>query len=67
MKDTKKIVIILLPFIAVAGIVFLFSMNKRKRTNHRRREQIANEGYETAGDILFPQKKQIAKYKTKCS
>ena len=56
MKDTKKIIIIiLLPIIAVAGIAFLFSKNKRKRTNYRRREQIANEGYETAGDILFPQ------------
>jgi hypothetical protein len=51
---TKKILI-------VAGItltaLLIFQMIKRKKAEKKRLSVVAEEGYETAEDILFPKKK----------
>ena len=54
MKDTRKILLALLPVVVAAGVIFILAKKKKSNTHFRRRQQIAEEGYETAGDILFP-------------
>ena len=54
MKTSKKI-LLGVAAIAVAGLV-VYAVN-RKKTN-RMLEQIADEGYETAHDVLFPNKEK---------
>jgi len=53
-KKTRKIWM-------VAGVVLgslvILSMIKRKKAKKRRRTTVAEEGYETAEDILFPRRK----------
>ncbi len=62
-KGTKALIFSILPMIAVAGLVIFLSGKKRKKTVRREKAQIADEGYETAGDILFPRKKKSGKYR----
>ena len=62
-KDTKKLLLTILPVIAAAGLVVLLARRKRKKTIRLKKEQIADEGYETAGDILFPLKNKSTKFK----
>jgi len=44
--------------ILLGGMVVL-SLVKRKKTKKKRRISIADEGYETAEDVLFPKKKLL--------
>ena len=63
-KDTKILIYTIIPAVAVvAGLVILLAGKKRKKNIRHKKEQIADEGYETAGDILFPLKKAYSKYR----
>ena len=53
MKTSNKI-LLGVAAVAVAGIV-VYAATHSKKTN-RMREQVADEGYETAHDVLFPNK-----------
>ena len=56
MKATKK-VIAGIGLITVAGvIIYLRLRHKKNIINELKAEQVAEHGYETAHDILFPQK-----------
>lgn len=63
-KKTNKILLTILPIVAVTGIILLLAGKKRRHKNFIQKEQIAEEGYETAGDILFPPKNKSTRYKT---
>lgn len=63
-KKTNKILLTILPIVAVTGIILLLASKKKKHKNFIQKEKIAEEGYETAGDILFPPKNKSPRYKT---
>ncbi len=63
-KKTNKILFTILPIVVVTGIILLLASKKRKHKNFIQKEQISEEGYETAGDILFPPKYKASKYKS---
>lgn len=54
MKNSEKIVLGMLSAAALGIILYL----TKKRKTFNRLTQIADEGYETAGDILFPMKRK---------
>ena len=54
--NKNKILLSFLPIIAITGLILLLANSKKKHKNFIQKEKIADEGYETAGDILFPQK-----------
>lgn len=56
MKTSNKI-LFGVAAIAVAGLVVYASRSNRRKDHHEMLEQIADEGYETAHDVLFPDKK----------
>ena len=56
---TRKQIIVGISLIGLAGIVIYLS--RRQKTNlikQHRAEQVAEHGYETAHDVLFPKKKR---------
>ncbi|MEI9946229.1 MAG: hypothetical protein WDN26_18655 [Chitinophagaceae bacterium] len=61
MKATTK-VIAAVGLLAIAGAVIYASQRRKSRNKRRRHEymsqQVADHGYETAHDILFPNYKQ---------
>jgi hypothetical protein len=48
--------------LAVGTILFITDLTRKRRIEYERRE-IADEGYETAQDILFPLKSQLRRSK----
>lgn len=62
-KNTNRILLTILPIIAAAGMFLLFSKSRKKQKSEMQKQQIAEEGYETAGDILFPPKYSTQRYK----
>ncbi len=64
MKATKKI-IAGIGLITVAGVIIYLRLRQRKNiVNELKAEQVAEHGYETAHDILFPKRnKRIKKYR----
>ena len=64
MKDRNKVITALIPAVALAAIAYLLVRKKIRKTSFRKKERIADEGYETAGDILFPQKNKQFKYRS---
>ena len=62
--NKNKILLSFLPIIAITGLILLLANSKKKHKNFIQKEKIADEGYETAGDILFPQKYKSSKYKS---
>jgi len=65
MKATNKRIIAGIGLIALAGIIFyLRRRHKTNIINELKSQQVAEHGYETAHDILFPKKtKRIRKYR----
>ena len=58
---TKKNTFILLGLtvvLTVTTVVLISSIKKKRRTVQLQKQEIADEGYETAYDILYPLKKQ---------
>jgi hypothetical protein len=65
MKDSYKILIGITSLAAAFGIVLYYTGKNKKHKNFERLEMIADEGYETAADILFPlREKTFRKYRT---
>jgi hypothetical protein len=64
MKATKKI-IAGIGLITVAGVIIYLRLRRRKDIiNELKAEEVAEHGYETAHDILFPKRnKRIKKYR----
>lgn len=62
MKNKNKLITAAAVVSVTIGIVVLLYGNK-KRKNSARLDQIADEGYETAGDILFPTSLRYSKRK----
>ena len=58
MKGTTKLLLTLGTVAAATGLV-IYAIRRHK--NNQRLEQVADEGYETAHDILFPGKTQRRK------
>jgi len=52
----KKASSIGLGLLAVAATGLVLYRLRRKRVEHRYRRNISDEGYETAGDILYPER-----------
>ena len=65
MKATNKRIIAGIGLIALAGtIIYLRRRRKTNIINELKSQQVAEHGYETAHDILFPKKtKRIRKYR----
>jgi hypothetical protein len=65
MKATKKRLIAGIGLLTVAGIIlYLGRRYKTNIMNERRAQEVADHGYETAHDILFPKKqRRIKKYR----
>ena len=59
MKTTKKIAVGI-SFAALVGLIIYWSRNSKK--DREMREQVAEHGYETAQDILFPRKNKRKKH-----
>lgn len=58
---TKKNTLILLGLtvaLTVTTVVLISSIKKKRRNMQLQKQEIADEGYETAYDILYPLKKQ---------
>ena len=55
----RQIIIIGITSIAAIGLVILLAGRTKKHRILERLDKIAEEGYETAGDILFPANKQL--------
>lgn len=58
---TKKNTLILLGLtvaLTVTTVVLISSIKKKRRNIQLQKQEIADEGYETAYDILYPLKKQ---------
>ena len=54
MKDRNKIIIGIATATILVGISLLVVGKKKKQCENTRLDKIADEGYETAGDILYP-------------
>ena len=54
MKDRNKIIIGLTSAAILIGVGALIAGRKKKQCKNTRLDKIADEGYETAGDILYP-------------
>jgi hypothetical protein len=54
MKDRNKLIIGITSLVVTVGLIIFLAGRKQKKTRLYRLERIADEGYETAGDILFP-------------
>jgi hypothetical protein len=63
-KHHKFILIGLTTALAVGVVLYAANQNKKRRVSFQRQE-VADEGYELAQDILFPMKNQLKKYKRK--
>ena len=59
MKTSKKLALGI-SFAAFVGLVVYWVHNSKK--NREIREQVADQGYETAEDILFPRKNKRKKH-----
>lgn len=59
-KHNKLILIGIITVIAVGSIVYVSGLTRKRRV-FMQRQEIADEGYETAQDILFPLKSQQLK------
>jgi len=57
----NDIIILGITSIATIGLIVLLAGRTKKHRIMERLEKIAEEGYETAGDILFPQNKPLYK------
>lgn len=57
----KQLLILGITSLATIGIVILFVGRTKKHRIMERLDLIAEEGYETAGDILFPSDKPLYK------
>jgi hypothetical protein len=58
----KRKQILAISLIAVAGLIYYFSRQRRTRfVNKLKAEEVSEHGYETAHDILFPRKKKRVK------
>ncbi len=55
MKKTDRIMGLVFLGVAIASVVSV-ACNVRKQRSHHRLSEVANEGYETAHDIIFPNK-----------
>ena len=63
-KNKKELIYTIIPLVVIAtGLIVFFSKKKRKKKENLKTEKIADEGYETAADILFPLKSASNKYK----
>lgn len=58
---TRQILILGITSIAAIGLVVLLAGRTKKHRIMERLDKIAEEGYETAGDILFPSNKPLYK------
>jgi hypothetical protein len=57
-RNNKKIIgLVSIASLATIGAVFFFSWKKHVKKQKRILDQIADEGYETAHDILYPLKR----------
>ena len=67
MKAATKKIIAGIGLVTLAGVVlYLRRRQKKNIINNLKAEQVAEHGYETAHDILFPKKnKRLRKYKYK--
>lgn len=63
MKDSSKILIGITLFASALGLFLFLSGKKVKKEMNMRLDMIADEGYETAGDILFPQKYKLRDFR----
>ena len=58
----RKQIIAVISLLGIAGlIIYLKQRQKARLLNRERAEQVAEHGYETAHDVLFPKKKRGAK------
>jgi len=57
----NDIIIFGITSLAAIGLIVLLAGRTKKHRILERLDKIAEEGYETAGDILFPQNKQLYK------
>jgi hypothetical protein len=63
MKATKRI-IAGVSLLAIAGLIIYVNRRRKKITWHEQAtKEVAEHGYETAHDILFPQSKRKRKYR----
>lgn len=63
MKKQEGLIWISTVALFTAGAIFLLVTQKQKRRSNFERQEIADEGYEFAADILFPLKSQRKKVK----
>jgi len=56
MKLSTKIIIGITATAALASAASIYLQNARHKRNKRMLHLVSNEGYETAGDILFPKR-----------
>ena len=64
MKATKKIIVGIGLITATGLIIYLIRRHKTNLMDEQKAKEVAEHGYETAHDILFPKKnKRIRKYK----
>lgn len=57
----RQIIIIGITSIAAIGLIVLLAGKTKKNRIMQRLDRIAEEGYETAGDILYPSNKLLYK------
>lgn len=65
MKRHHKFILIGITTALAVGVILYAATENRKRKASFQRQEIADEGYELAQDILFPMKNQLKKYKRK--
>lgn len=65
MKKQEGVIWLSTVVLFTAGAIFLLVNQKQKRRTNFERQEIADEGYEFAADILFPLESQRKKSKRK--
>ncbi len=58
---SRQIIIVGITSIVAIGLIVLLAGKTKKNRIMQRLDRIAEEGYETAGDILFPSNKPLYK------
>ena len=65
MRRNNTIILGVTAMVAIGTVLYLNKLKKERKTLRKQRYEVAEEGYETAFDILYPETKKRYRYSTR--